>query len=448
PAPARRTGALPGTAAPSGPRDRLAPDAGLRRHDLVPRRVGGGSCRNRRADEDLEARGEPRRCREPDRDPRADDAYVDRRVALRGAPEPDSPLGRARVARGPAGRPRGRPDGLGRDDQLVAAASAAPAARPAPPRARARDRRVPAGHGRGAGALRLRAYDLRSRSEGGPAGPRAGAAGHTAPTALARPSRPRWRGGRARSGAPGIAGARLPDRRAASRRPHAVGKERAQALRRRVRHALGRTGTRADGEHSRDRRPGAGARLLSVPGPCLASCVLRGPRRDAVRRRRDRCQDPAEPVRATADAATRIRPGGMGVDAGRDRAQGRAAPRPDPFRRRGRPDRAPRRLADAAAVLDRARWTRNHRGGVRGDRAGGTRRRRAAVRASDAALAVVRRTATLLGEAARRDGLSARVSPRQNGPGQASGPFRSRTGFSDPFLRRLLVRAVEWHARD
>src|SRR6185436_305845 len=230
----------------------------------------------------------------------------------------------ARVARGPAGRPRGRPDGLGRDDQLVAATSAAPTARPAPPRARARDRRVPAGHGRGAGALRLRAYDLRSRSEGGPAGPRAGAAGRAAPTALARPSRPRWRGGRARSGAPGIAGARLPDRRAASRRPHAVGKERAQALRRRVRHALGRTGTRADGEHSRDRRPGAGARLLSVPGPCLAPCVLRGPRRDAVRRRRDRCQDPAEPVRATADAATRIRPGGMGVDAGRDRAQRRA----------------------------------------------------------------------------------------------------------------------------
>src|SRR5204862_4988797 len=73
-APARRESPLTGPPGPSGPRAGREADAGLRRNGLVPRRVGGGGGRARRTDEDLDARGEPRRRREPDRAPCADDA--------------------------------------------------------------------------------------------------------------------------------------------------------------------------------------------------------------------------------------------------------------------------------------------------------------------------------------------------------------------------------------
>ena len=71
-------GALPRPRVASGPRDRQSPDERLRRDDLVPRGVGGGSDRDLRPHEDLAARREPRRRREPDRASGADDARLDR----------------------------------------------------------------------------------------------------------------------------------------------------------------------------------------------------------------------------------------------------------------------------------------------------------------------------------------------------------------------------------
>ena len=67
----------------------------------------------------------------------------------------------------------------------------------------------------------------------------------------------------ARARAPGVAGARLGDRRPASRRPVPARGERAPALRRRLRRALGRARARAGGERARRRRPRARARVLS-----------------------------------------------------------------------------------------------------------------------------------------------------------------------------------------
>src|SRR4029079_2582794 len=136
------------------------------------------------------------------------------------------------------------------------------------------DRGLPAGYTRRPGALRLRADHLRAGPEGGPAGSWTGTAGRAAPAALAHPPRPRGRGRSARARAPGTAGARLADRRAASRRPEPVGAERAPALRQRVRHPLGRAGVRSAGERARDRRPRAGPRLLSLPWACLPPRLL------------------------------------------------------------------------------------------------------------------------------------------------------------------------------
>ena len=99
---------LPRPADASRARDRDAPDARLRRHGLVPRRVGGGSRRARRAHEALPARRVARRRREPDRGSGAHDARVDRGRAVRGAGEPRPPLGRDRVGRRPDRRPRDR----------------------------------------------------------------------------------------------------------------------------------------------------------------------------------------------------------------------------------------------------------------------------------------------------------------------------------------------------
>ena len=64
---AGREGLVPGLPGPSGPPARRAPDARLRRHGVASRRERGGGGRGRRPHEDLEARGEPRRRREPHR---------------------------------------------------------------------------------------------------------------------------------------------------------------------------------------------------------------------------------------------------------------------------------------------------------------------------------------------------------------------------------------------
>ena len=71
----------PGLAVAPRPRDREAADAGLRRHDLVPRRHRGDRGRARREDEAVPARRVARRRREHDRAPGADDARLDRRRA-------------------------------------------------------------------------------------------------------------------------------------------------------------------------------------------------------------------------------------------------------------------------------------------------------------------------------------------------------------------------------
>ena len=83
------------------------------------RRERGGGGRARRPDVGVDARREPRRRREPDRAPGADDPRVDRDRAVRRAVEPHPALGRDRGGRRPRRRPRARPRegpgaGLGR----------------------------------------------------------------------------------------------------------------------------------------------------------------------------------------------------------------------------------------------------------------------------------------------------------------------------------------------
>ena len=85
-----------------------AADERLRRDGLVPGLVRRGGARARRAHEDLQARREPRRRREPDRAPRPHDPRLDRGVVVRRAAQPDPPLGGDRVGGRPRGRPRGR----------------------------------------------------------------------------------------------------------------------------------------------------------------------------------------------------------------------------------------------------------------------------------------------------------------------------------------------------
>ena len=104
----RRAGAVPGPADTPRPHDRRPPDARLRRHGLVPRRVGGRGGRDLRAHEDLPAGREPRRRREPDRASGPDDPRLDGRRAVRRAAEPRAALGRARVGGRPDRRSRGR----------------------------------------------------------------------------------------------------------------------------------------------------------------------------------------------------------------------------------------------------------------------------------------------------------------------------------------------------
>ncbi len=95
--PARRAGALPGSARSSRARDRRPPDAGLRRHGLVPARERGGRCRARRPHRGVDAGRVSRWRGEPDRAPLSHDPCVDGRRALRVAAKPRAALGRDRV---------------------------------------------------------------------------------------------------------------------------------------------------------------------------------------------------------------------------------------------------------------------------------------------------------------------------------------------------------------
>ncbi len=113
----------PGLPRPSRPRDREAPDEGLRRDDLVPRRLRGGSDRAGRAHEDLDAGRVARRRREPDRAPGADDACVDGGVAVPDPEEPHTALGRHRVGGRSDRRSRSRARPLDCDSRRVGTVS-------------------------------------------------------------------------------------------------------------------------------------------------------------------------------------------------------------------------------------------------------------------------------------------------------------------------------------
>ena len=208
----------PGPARPSRPRDRSTADARLRRDGVVPRRVGGGGGRPRRAHEGLDARREPRRRREPHRAPAPDDPCLDRERPVRLAAEPRSALGGIESA-----------DDLVADlEQALAPFRAGLAAstrsrsstrstcstrvRPERRLLRRRDRRRPR-------ALRLRADAVHPGSEGRARGARPRARRHPPSAPLPHPLRPRRRRGRARARAPVAAGSRLGDRCPASRRP-------------------------------------------------------------------------------------------------------------------------------------------------------------------------------------------------------------------------------------
>ena len=86
---------------------RPLPDGRLRRDDLLRRRgLRPGRTRGRPLDIDLAAGRVARRRREPHRAPRSDDAREPLRVALLDPGEPHTPVGRDRIGRRPARRPR------------------------------------------------------------------------------------------------------------------------------------------------------------------------------------------------------------------------------------------------------------------------------------------------------------------------------------------------------
>ena len=179
-----------------------------------------------------------------------------------------------------------------------------------------------------------------SSPEGGAREPRARARRRAAPAALAHPPRSRGRGRRARARAPGTPGARVRDRRAAPRRSVEARRERAAAVRRRLRRALGRA--RADSEENvhvvgdasrrprvlpdartrvasrvvsrrernalRGRRRGRSTRRCAVRHAALPSAGARSrrvgehDRRDRAARARSTCAHPLRPVRRRAGA--------------------------------------------------------------------------------------------------------------------------------------------------
>src|SRR5262249_1047691 len=105
--PERRARSLSGSPVASGPPHRGAADARLRGDGLAAARVRGGGGGALQGDEDLPARGEPRRRGEPDRAPGGDDSRVHGRRAVRRSAEPRPLVGRDRVGRGPRRGPRG-----------------------------------------------------------------------------------------------------------------------------------------------------------------------------------------------------------------------------------------------------------------------------------------------------------------------------------------------------
>ena len=167
----------------------------------------------------------------------------------------------------------------------------------------------------------------------------------------------------------------LGDRRAAPRRPVSARAQRATALRRHVRRAVGRARTRARGERPDREQPRRRAGGLPRAGPCLPPRLLLR-RHDALRGRRGRRADPAEPDGAAADAAAGRRHRGLVPHVRGDRAARSGAAGADPLRARKRRQPAPRRAARAARHLGGPGRGRSHRAGVRRRRPKPTCRRR------------------------------------------------------------------------
>ena len=226
------------------------------------------------------------------------------------------------------------------------------------------------------------------------------------------PSRPRGCGGRARARAPAAPGARLRDRRAAPRRPGAPRAQRAPALRRHVRHALGRARAGAAGERARRRRPRARPRLLPDAGPRVAP-------RLAISTATARSTPATRPASASSRAAPccrrrRRRSSTSSAGSGRSRSSSGAIPERLALIHFGVADDPQRHLAELR--LELYDWADFVRGGASEDefveyvRAELARRRRAprGLGHGDAALAVLPRP--------RSAGPTCRRPPRAHDP--------------------------------
>ena len=222
--------------------------------------------------------------------------------------------------------------------------------------------------------------------------------------------------------------------------PSRLEQQRAPALRRHVRLALGRARPGAGGERARRRRSRARARLLPDAGPRVAPRLLPRPRRHALRRRRVRRTHPA----AAASSCRRHRRPRSTSRPGRTRSTRSSAALPSGSRSStsASPRTSERHLAELRLELlrlGRVGRGRRERGGVRRVRA---RRARATRREDaptyglrDAALAVVPRPRS----AGPRSGSRAcRPSPSATHP-VVDGPLRLRD-----FRLLFAARAISY----
>ena len=308
----------------------------------------------------LEARGEPRRRREPHRAAGADDPRLDGRGAVRGPGQPDPPLRRHRVRGGPDRRPRAG----ARDDHRREHASRSTSTTSTSGSSASTSSRPSTGR-----ALRLRPDDLPPVPEGGPRRARARPHRPPPPAPLPHPPRPRGRRGRARPPEPVAPGARLGDRRAAPGRPDEARGERAAALRneRSTRSSASsrpsprRTSTRSatgSSGSSASRRPATPGTTSPTSTPTAPSTPAT-PRASASRRAASSASLPA----------ARARPRGVGAHDRADRAPHARATRARPLRDVRRRDRAPGGAARDPAELGEPRRERDGRGDVHGRRA-------------------------------------------------------------------------------
>ena len=220
---------------------------------------------------------------------------------------------------------------------------------------------------------------------------------------------------------------RVGGRRAAHRRPEPARGERAQALRRLLRRAVGRARARAGGERPRRRRAGRWACLLPDAGPRVAPGLLPARGRHALQRRRGRGADcdpgrfvfaPTPPPEIDLDAWERT--------TGRDRAALTA--------------RGSRSCTSACSTTSSATWVRCARrcaAGRTGSATGWTSRPSSPPRGRTSPPPTRRRRTRTT--APRRTGTATSVS---SGTG-ASGSRRSRRARPRVDRRRRVVEGLE-----